>query len=170
MDDIMAVNRRNLGSLTYPKGFFKTLAENLKSNLRCEICYYKDLPIAMMVTSKFGKNAIHHYGASKLEPDLRRLRPNNLLIWNAICWAKDMGAEIFDFGTSLLSQKGLISFKEGWGGLTRPLSYKVFPLEGNKIKQFSQEGQAAKYSSLILKKLPLSIYKLLTPGVLKALG
>jgi hypothetical protein len=170
MDDIMARTRRELGSLTYPKGFFQALAEKLTGHLRSEICYYQDLPIAMMVTSTFGKVAIHHYGASRVEPELRRLRPNNLLIWSAISWAKDMEAEIFDFGTSLLSQKGLISFKEGWGGLTRSLNYRVFPFKGTKVEKVSQEGQTAKYASLILKNLPLPIYKFLTPSILKALG
>lgn len=45
-----------------------------------------------------------------------RQRPANLLMWRSLNWARERGAETFDFGTSLANQTGLIRFKEGWGG------------------------------------------------------
>jgi hypothetical protein len=171
MDKLMAVNRRTLGSLTYPRGYFYMLWKYLRPYLRCELCLFDERPVAMMVSSVFGNTAIYHYGASRGEKEILRLRPNNLLVWNALKWAQDKGAEKFDFGTSLYSQKGLIFFKEGWGGETRPVIYNVF-CRGHVQKQeyIQQDGIVGRTAAHVLRIIPLRIYRNFSPILLRIFG
>jgi lipid II:glycine glycyltransferase (peptidoglycan interpeptide bridge formation enzyme) len=56
---------------------------------------YEGQPLAAVIVVHRGKKAIYMYGAST---DLERKRmPNYLLQWEAICWAKSQGLEIYDF-------------------------------------------------------------------------
>lgn len=59
------------------------------------IAEYEGQPLAAVIVIHRGKKAIYMYGAST---DLERKRmPNYLLQWEAICWAKSQGMEIYDF-------------------------------------------------------------------------
>jgi CelD/BcsL family acetyltransferase involved in cellulose biosynthesis len=47
-------------------------------------------PVAGMVLFHFGEVAYYKYGAS--DPEHLRLRPNHLLMWRAIRWARERGS------------------------------------------------------------------------------
>ncbi len=171
MDAIMADNRRFLASATYPAGFFATLASVLGEKIHAEICRDDGAAIAFFVSSLHGRRAIYHYGASRTDPELRRLRPNNLLYWSALKRAVEAGAESFDLGTSLPTQEGLIRFKEGWGGVTTPLPMTTFDAEGNfSVAGFSQESPLARLVGRAVARLPMSLYRLVTPPLLREFG
>ena len=50
-----------------------------------------------------------------------------LLFWNAIQEAKSDGIEELDMGRSDEDNLGLISFKEHWGAVSKPLVYLSYP-------------------------------------------
>ena len=52
---------------------------------------------------------IYKFGAS--DANAWKLRPNNLLVWEAIRRSVERGATLFDFGRSDVGQEGLASFK-----------------------------------------------------------
>lgn len=68
----------------------------------------------------FARQAIYLYGASSSEQ--RQLMPNYLLQWRAICWAREQGADSYDFwGIPATDDEnepmaGVYRFKSGWGG------------------------------------------------------
>ena len=68
----------------------------------------------------FARQAIYLYGASSSEQ--RQLMPNYLLQWRAICWAREQGANSYDFWGIPASDDenepmaGVYRFKSGWGG------------------------------------------------------
>jgi CelD/BcsL family acetyltransferase involved in cellulose biosynthesis len=169
LDDIMAENRRRLGSLTYPRGFFALLKKSLGDLVRIDVASLSGKPIAMMVTSSFAGTAIYHYGASLA--DTRNVRPNNLLLWNAIRWAHSRGAGVLDLGTSLLAQNGLIRFKESWGGSSAPI-YNTVIERGQVVQDASpsQSGPLAHAAGEVLRRLPLPLFKRVTPPLLREFG
>ncbi len=96
--------------------------------------------LAGIFVSLYARQAIYLYGASSNEQ--RQLMPNYLLQWEAIRWAKSMGASSYDFwgipatDNSDEAMAGVYRFKSGWGGrvvqfpgaferVYRPLLYKV---------------------------------------------
>jgi CelD/BcsL family acetyltransferase involved in cellulose biosynthesis len=171
MDAVMAENRRMLGSATYRVGFFETLSRKMGPALRMELCEADGKVIAMFVSSVHSREAIYHYGASSADPATRRLRPNNLLCWSALRHAVASGARRFDFGTSLPSQEGLVRFKEGWGGLTAPLPTLAYDRAGSPAAHgISQEGAVARLAGRVIAKLPLRLYRLVTPPLAREFG
>jgi CelD/BcsL family acetyltransferase involved in cellulose biosynthesis len=78
-------------------------------------------PIAGAVFLRSGPTAMYKYGAS--DERAWRLRPNNLILAEAIRRAAEDGCSRFDFGRSDFADAGLRAFKLGWGATERPLVY-----------------------------------------------
>jgi CelD/BcsL family acetyltransferase involved in cellulose biosynthesis len=72
-------------------------------------------PIAASVFLCFGGTVIYKYGASAT--DTLSLRPNEWLMYQAICLASEEGFNRFDFGVSAKEQEGLRRFKKKWGAV-----------------------------------------------------
>jgi lipid II:glycine glycyltransferase (peptidoglycan interpeptide bridge formation enzyme) len=76
--------------------------------------------LAGIFVGLFGSQAIYLYGASSNEQ--RHLMPNYLLQWEAIRWAKQQGASLYDFwgipetDDEAEAMSGVYRFKRGWGG------------------------------------------------------
>jgi lipid II:glycine glycyltransferase (peptidoglycan interpeptide bridge formation enzyme) len=76
--------------------------------------------LAGIFVSLLGHEAIYLYGASSNAR--RNLMPNYLLQWEAIRWARQAGADIYDFWGIPASDNadeamaGVYRFKSGWGG------------------------------------------------------
>lgn len=78
-------------------------------------------PVAAAVVLAWNGTAIGKYQASN--PDSWKLRPNHLLYWAVIRWARETGCARFDFGRSEERHAGLQQWKGGWGAEAIPLSY-----------------------------------------------
>jgi hypothetical protein len=169
MDYIMAVNRRQLGSATYRRHFFELLKRWAGDVVKLELASLDGRPIAFMVTSCVDELAIYHYGASL--PRYREVRPNNLLMWSALCWAAARGAIDVDLGTSLPSQAGLIQFKEGWGGTSSGLSYLTVRPDGSTaVRRSGQESLTARMAGRVVRHMPLPLFRRVTPLLIKEFG
>ncbi len=76
--------------------------------------------LAGIFVASFAGQAIYLYGASSNEG--RHLMPNYALQWEAIRWAKQQGARLYDFwgipdtDDAGESMEGVYRFKRGWGG------------------------------------------------------
>ncbi len=87
---------------------------------RLLLAYYNKQLLAGIFVGFMAKQAIYLYGASSNEQ--RQLMPNYLLQWEAIRWAKQVGATTYDFwGIPETDEKseamaGVYRFKSGWGG------------------------------------------------------
>ena len=76
--------------------------------------------LAGIFVALFAHQGLYLYGASSNE--LRQLMPNYLLQWEAIRWAKQRGARLYDFwgipdtDAEEEAMAGVYRFKRGWGG------------------------------------------------------
>lgn len=121
--DLHAKTRRRLGTPVQPRRLFKLLHQSIIQNDLgfVQLAYLRDTPIAGAVFLAWNGTVSYKYSAS----DVRFLshRPNNLVLWQAIRWAAENDYRVFDFGRSHLSDRGLRSFKSGWGTKEEPLTY-----------------------------------------------
>lgn len=91
-----------------------------REQARLLLANYNGQLLAGIFVGLMAKQAIYLYGASSNEQ--RQLMPNYLLQWEAIRWAKQAGATIYDFwGIPETDEKteamaGVYRFKSGWGG------------------------------------------------------
>ncbi|HEU5229256.1 MAG TPA: peptidoglycan bridge formation glycyltransferase FemA/FemB family protein [Ktedonobacteraceae bacterium] len=76
--------------------------------------------LAGIFVALFARQALYLYGASSNEQ--RQLMPNYLLQWEAIRWARQQGASLYDFwgipdtDAEDEAMAGVYRFKRGWGG------------------------------------------------------
>jgi CelD/BcsL family acetyltransferase involved in cellulose biosynthesis len=118
-----AETRRRLGAPVQPRRFFAAIWELL---LQPELghvllAYSGARPIAGAVFLNGTETMTYKYGAS--DSSFWHLRPNHLIFWTAIRTAAEQGFRRFDFGRSDFEDKGLRSFKSGWGAAEGPLVY-----------------------------------------------
>jgi CelD/BcsL family acetyltransferase involved in cellulose biosynthesis len=117
--------RRRLGVPVQPLRYFRTLWRRaLEPGLGVVMIAEVDgAPAAAAVLLASPAACVYKYGAS----DERRwhARPNHLLFWEGIRWARARGCRRFDFGRTDLEDRGLWEFKTRWGTAQRPLAYHL---------------------------------------------
>jgi peptidoglycan pentaglycine glycine transferase (the first glycine) len=88
-------------------------------------------PVAAGIVAAFGKGSWSLMCGSSGQPAARKLRPNYLLQWESMRWARARGAEFYDFrgipdvlkpGEEMY---GVYEFKRGFGGAV----YRVIPTQ-----------------------------------------
>ena len=115
--------RRRLGVPVQPRRFFRLLwREMIVRDLGFVlVAFHRDVPVAAAVFLSFNGRLVYKYGASAASG--LQVRPNNLLFWHVIRWAVEHGYRTLDFGRTDLGQRGLRSFKAGWGAKEEALVY-----------------------------------------------
>lgn len=115
--------RRRLGVPVQPRRFFRMLWRHMLEPGfgHLLLASANGVDVAGAVFLYAGGTVVYKYGAS----DARAwgLRPNNLLFAEAIRWSAETGYASFDFGRSDFADRGLRSFKLGWGAVERSLVY-----------------------------------------------
>lgn len=107
-----------------------------RQQARLFLAYAGEELLAGIFIGLLGRQAIYLYGASS--NSRRNLMPNYLLQWEAIRWARQAGAGVYDFwgipptDGSNEAMAGVYRFKSGWGGYTVSLignyEYTYYPL------------------------------------------
>jgi CelD/BcsL family acetyltransferase involved in cellulose biosynthesis len=117
--------RRRLGVPIQPRRYFELLWERIVAPGHgfVLLAYWNALPIAGAVFLAWNGMITYKYSASRQE--FWRLRPNNLVIWDAIRWGCENGFHTFDFGRTEPGNEGLREFKRGWGTAEATLSYST---------------------------------------------
>lgn len=117
--------RRRQGVPVQPKRYFLRLWERiLEAGLGfCLLAYSDCRPVAGAVFLAWRNTVLYKYGAS----DERHLglRPNNVILWEAIRWGCANGYTLLDFGRTDRDNGGLRRYKSSWGAKEEPLVYSV---------------------------------------------
>ena len=87
----------------------------------------QDRIIAGCIFFHFRKKALYKFGASDMA--FQHLRPNDLIMWDAIQWYAGQGYESFCFGRTELDNSGLRRFKSDWGTQERIVNYYRYDLQ-----------------------------------------
>ncbi|GBC63769.1 hypothetical protein DENIS_4767 [Desulfonema ishimotonii] len=90
------------------------------------------------------------------------LRPNHILVWNAIKMARKEGYGVFDFGRTASGNRGLIKFKKSWGAQDENLLHLYYPGE--------MCGNAARREDTLKYKLVKKVCHMAPPPFFQGLG
>ncbi len=118
----------------YPKALFRDMLANYSAE-RAErdgtarmallLAEHEGVPVAAATVAVLGTWAWNLHSGSSGVPEHRKLRPNYLLQWECMRWAKAQGAEYYDWRTipDVLEPGqelyGVYEFKRGFGGFER---------------------------------------------------
>jgi len=151
------LTRKNHGLPPQPIQFFKNIFKHVIAQGKgfIAVAFHRTQPVAGAVYFHWNQKAIYKYGAS----DRRYLvlRPNNLIMWEAIKKCTEAGCGSFDFGRTETENTGLMQFKRGWGADERELYYFKYDLRKH---QYVSAATGTKSSYVIFKHLPLPVLRL----------
>lgn len=122
---LLTITRKRHGIPPQPLRWFHALLRAFGSDVRIRVAYKERHAAAAILTLSFRKTMVYKYGGT--DPDYKNVGGTVLLFWRTIQEAKANGLDVFDMGRADPDNEGLISFKEHWGAVPRPLQYWRIP-------------------------------------------
>lgn len=113
--------------------------------------------VASAVFLQFGRRAVYKFGAS--DRNFQPLRPNNLLMWEAIKWHSAHGFASLHFGRTSLANDGLRRFKLGFG--PREERLECFRYDFRKCGFVTTRDRAEGAMNTVFRRLPLPLLRAL---------
>lgn len=131
-DDIESLNtyyrlhcrtRKRHGMPPQPYRFFRNIYHYViaAGQGKVILARYQGRTIAGCIFFHFRKKALYKFGASDMS--FQHLRPNDLIMWEAIRSYAANGYQTFCFGRTAMDNTGLRRFKSDWGTQERTVSY-----------------------------------------------
>jgi len=148
-----------------PLLWFRNLIAAMGDKLKIRLASSPDgRPAAGILTLRYKTTMTYKYGCS--DSRFHKLGPMQLLLWHAIQEAKDSGLLEFDLGRTNLDNKGLLTFKDRWGGVRSNLAYLRYPaLRAQRATESASVGVAQSLFALAPDAVLLTAGNLLYPHV-----
>ena len=159
--------RKKHGMPIQPWAFFKNIQKHVLSNDLgfVAMATIGDKPIAANIYFTFGTKAVYKFGAS--DPACLGLRPNDLLMWQAIRYLSGKFFNTLCFGRTALDHQGLRRYKLGWGAQEETIKYYRYEFKSERFIRGSEEESEVPFS---LKGMPVPILKGLGSVLYKQMG
>lgn len=100
--------------------------------------------------------AVYKFSAS--DDAFQKLCPNNLMMWEAIRFLCDQGAQSLHFGRTSLGHEGLRKFKLAWGAQEESMAYYRFDLP--RANWAVASDKASGMHNALFSRLPLALNRL----------
>jgi hypothetical protein len=152
-------SRKRLGAPPQPFRFFAEICREVIEQRRGWVILARrdGVPIAGGVFLHFGRTVIYKFGAS--DKAFQDLRPNNLVMWEAIKRSAAEGFATFDFGRTSISNEGLRRYKQSWGTIERRINYVKYDLRSDRFVSGGDDSSG--WQTRIFKILPSSLSRLI---------
>lgn len=151
--------RRHHGVPPQPFRFFKNIHRHVIGAGRGFVALARsaERPVAGAVFFYQGRHALYKFGASDLQ--FQQLRPNNLLMWEAIKYCAENGFADLHLGRTSLSNEGLRRFKRGFGAAEERIEYTKHDLLRGVF--VTDVDRAVGPLNILFRTLPLPLLRLL---------
>jgi FemAB-related protein (PEP-CTERM system-associated) len=162
--DVFSSNMRDLGTPVYSKHFFRNVLGQFPGRTWIGTVYSGKTPVASGLLAAF-RDRLEIPWASSLR-EFNRFSPNMLLYWSCLEFACVSGYRVFDFGRST-PHEGTYRFKEQWGATPHPLYWYYWLPEGSQMPQVNQKNPKYRTAIALWQRLPVSVTRLIGPGIVK---
>jgi Acetyltransferase (GNAT) domain len=122
---LTVLTRRRHSVPPQPLSWFRNLISCMGDKVKIRLASCKGRPAAGILTIRYKATMTYKYGCS--DSQFHRFGPMQFLMWKAIQEAKGDGLLEFDMGRTDLSNEGLLTFKDHWGGARSTLTYMRYP-------------------------------------------
>ena len=162
------ITRKHHGLPPQPLYFFENIYEHILSKDKgvVIIASHDKKVIAGAVLFLFGKTATYKYGAS--DRTYQHLRPNNLIMWQAIDWSTQNGYTSLFFGKTESENKGLLQYKHGWGAIEKIVGYYRHDL--SKGAFIENHSMLTGFHNKIFSKMPIRLLNIVGSMLYKHIG
>ena len=142
------ITRKKHGIPPQPLRFFQSIHKFLiqKGLGTVFLARFEQKTIAGAIFLHLGSSSVYKFGAS--DAHYQEIRPNNLLLWNAILHMKKIGAQTLSFGRTSLEQEGLRRFKRGFGASESVLRYIRYCFKSETFAPREPDRSAGLHTSI----------------------
>jgi len=162
--------RHQQGAPMYPRNFFRWLHQTFPKSVKLYFIRHQGHDIASMIMMHTGRKAIYGYSNNIRDPEIMKLKPQNLLLWKAIQRSKSDGFSIFDFGTTPLHHADLLAFKERYNPATVEHPYSFYLNTSSELPVIQRDGKSVQLVEQVLQRLPRTLFSRLSPFLLREVG
>jgi lipid II:glycine glycyltransferase (peptidoglycan interpeptide bridge formation enzyme) len=152
------LTRRRHGVPPQPVRFFENIARYMLDSghgyVFTAVIGARILAAAVFFHSK--DRAVYKFGAS--DPGFQELRPNNLLLWEAIKSYTQSGQRLMHFGRTSLSGNGLRRFKLGFGAEEERIEYRRYDFASNA--HVTGRDRTESWATAVFRRLPLPFLRM----------
>ncbi|MDD5676341.1 MAG: GNAT family N-acetyltransferase [Chitinivibrionales bacterium] len=154
-----SLTRRRHGLPSQPLMFFKAIFTHILEAGKgfIVLASYGGKYVAGAVFFHFGVKALYKYAAS--DERFQHLRPNNLVMWEAIQWLCRNGFNVLDMGRTEDYNEGLRHYKAGWGATEEVLNYYKYDYARGAFVR--EKNQAPGFYTVLLRKLPVPVLNIM---------
>ncbi|RPH48547.1 MAG: GNAT family N-acetyltransferase [Desulfobacteraceae bacterium] len=153
------ITRKRHGLPPQPYRFFRKVYEHIisKGHGVVALASHDDRFIAGAVFFHFGEKALYKYGASDIK--YQNLRPNNLVMWEAVRWHSERGFKSLSLGRTEIENQGLRQFKLALGAEEYSIKYYRYDLKSGSFVREPEKVSA--FQNKMLNKLPVFVLKII---------
>ncbi|MBI4684859.1 MAG: peptidoglycan bridge formation glycyltransferase FemA/FemB family protein [Nitrospirae bacterium] len=163
------MTRKEHGLPPQPFRFFQNIYEHIisKNHGVIVLANHSQKNIAGAVYFHLGKKAIYKYGAS--ERRCQRLRPNNLVMWEALRHYSQNGYQNFCFGRTEPENSGLRQFKLGWGASENVIKYFRYSVNKKRFIESNSSNDTGLHTG-IFRAMPIPLSRAIGKALYKHMG
>ena len=160
--------RKRHGTPPQPYRFFRNIFEHVisKGMGKVIVASCQKKIIAGSVFFHYNDKALYKFGAS--DSSYQHLRPNDLIMWEAIRWYATQGYSRFCFGRTAMDNSGLRRFKSDWGSAERIVNYYRYDLKQQNFVTSSETVTSSQQR--VFQRLPVAVLKLLGSVAYRHMG
>jgi serine/alanine adding enzyme len=164
--NVFARNMRDLGTPVYSRRLFVEVLRTFPERSRLHVVRWHGQAVAAGFTYRTERMVQLPWASSIRE--FNPLCPNVLLYWDALQYAQECGAAVFDMGRSTPNE-GTFRFKAQWGAEPVPLHWEYSLLGGSDIPNVSPSNPKFQYAIALWQKLPLELTKRFGPLIVRTI-
>jgi hypothetical protein len=173
LDEFIRLNRTTRkahGLPPQPPTFFEALHDHVISRELGIVAIgdHYGKAVAAAVFLHFGGKVFYKYGAS--DRKFQHLRPNNLLMWEAILHFGRSGFQSLCFGRTEPEHEGLRQFKRGWGGEETRLCYYRYDFKKGAFVAGRFRSPAVSLGTRVFSHMPAPLVNALGPMIYRHIG
>jgi len=150
-----SLSMRRLGSLNYPRAFFRTLIERSLNHHMVSIVHRRGEPVAGLLSFMFNRTVMPYFIGTT--DQARTCSAANFIYLTLMQRAVDEGYRTFDFGRSRRDNKGSFDFKRFCGFSPEPLEYQYYTPPGRTPPDLTPGNPRVRLVREIWKRLPLGV-------------
>jgi len=159
---------RELGGPRAGWRYFSSLYHHAGDRYRLWLAREGSDCIGGLVTLDDGAMLFARNGAYS-SPRAKAVRLGRALIWHSMIDAASRGCSSYDLGVSWVEDKGLIEFKEGWHGVTRPVRAYVLSIKSG-APQAGRYFEGYRLAKAVWRKLPIAVVDRLGHQITRWIG
>jgi hypothetical protein len=123
--NLHVITRQRQEMPPHPKFWFRKILASLGEDAKIRVARKDGVAIASIFTLAHKQKMVYKYGCS--DHHSHNLGGMQFLFWHLIRESKERGFVELDFGRSEISNGGLITFKDRWGGNRQTITYLRHP-------------------------------------------